>query len=499
MKFGHEYEKVLASEGFPKQWLVSAIDYKFLKKCIKKIHKELQELGLDAQTIQKLSDPWDKSRNGAAKSAAERHDFYSAQPPHLDAIPEEFTPQLRVLVDRRTYTPLDATLAPETRQNLQKLAQHEVITAEHQAHWQQHARDEAPEQSQDPELHQEPTLSEPIDPKNVTWLQIPLASAKYFFDLLGPKLQELEQLREAETLKLEEEILELGARVEDVVEPVREGFEAKRRVSYRDLYFWREMFRLYLENPVFYSHHEAKPGALTFAEAKTRLQAYDQQLRQTGLLGKMKTPAARIAAKQFLDLNVSILKIIGFQEMNAEAMRKILKKFDKRTHLEGQHFLADLRTKYPALLPPTATTTGAAPATTVNTKPCCTIGFANTIAHDMYSEITSKILGIVPQLDDWSCPVCLEMAWRPVSLGCCRALYCIRCIIRLQDDETKRCPACNAETVLKADARNLNFEAMDFLEKYFPLETKKRQKENETASLAREYGEEFVKPGCAVM
>ncbi|KAI7383820.1 hypothetical protein KC336_g18298, partial [Hortaea werneckii] len=86
------------------------------------------------------------------------------------------------------------------------------------------------------------------------------------------------------------------------------------------------------------------------------------------------------------------------------------------------------------------------------------------------------------------------------SLGCCRALYCIRCIIRMQDDKTQRCPACNAEgTVMRADARNLDFEAIDFLEKYFPLETKKRQKENETASLARQYGEEFVKPGCRII
>lgn len=500
MKFGHEYEKVLASEGFPKEWLGSAIDYKYLKKCIKKVHKELQELGLDAPTIQKLSETWERSNEASQRAAQSRHEFYSAEEPQLNTIAEEFTPQLRVLVDRRTGTPLDATLAPETQESLQRLARSEMVTPEGQVHPPQHATHGC--NAQQLALSKERTNSSALDAVDARWIQIPLASAKAFFDLLGPKLEELEQLREAETHKLEDEILDLGARVEDVVEPVRDGFEAKRRVSYRDLYFWREMFRLYLENPVFYSTNENNAGALTFTEAKKRLEAYDQRLRETGLLAKMKTPAAKKAARQFLELNVDILKIIGFQEMNAEAMRKILKKFDKRTHLEGQPFLHDLQTRYPALLPPTASTTPTQPNQAVGfpaSRACCTASFATSIARDLSAELTSKILGIVPQLDDWNCPVCLEMAWRPVSLRCCRALYCIRCIIRMQDEGTARCPACNAESVGQADARNLDFEAMDFLQKYFPLEARKRQRANEVENLKAQYGEEFGKPGCEVM
>jgi len=113
--------------------------------------------------------------------------------------------------------------------------------------------------------------------------------------------------------------------------------------------------------------------------------------------------------------------------------------------------------------------------------------------------MVSKVLAIVPQLDDWICPVCYSMAWRPVNLGCCRSVFCITCVIKLQDEGMARCPMCNADSVMKADGRNIDFETMDFLEKYFPLEVKTRQKENEKASLARDYGEEFVKPSCAIM
>jgi E3 ubiquitin-protein ligase BAH len=481
MKFGQEYAAALAREDFPQHWLDSAIEYKQLKKCIKKVQRELASIGLDAPTIEKLAQ-WLETPDEHQGDGDKSKDAGSAA--DLNTIPEEFTPQLRVLVDSKTGTPLDATLAPETRANLEKLARSELLIAGRRAEL-GHT------------LHRVTTLQAQVEgdsasdesdretPTETRWIQIPLVSAKNFFDTLGPKLDELEALNEAEEKKLEMDILDLGDMVENVTEPVREGFEARRKISYRDLYFWREMFRLYLEKPIFYSETERNRGALSFDEAKRNLQAYDEQLRASGLLAKMKTPLAKRAAQRFLDLNVDILKIMHFQEMNARAMRKILKKFDKRTHLEGQMFMAAVRKRHPALLT-SGSNTGS--------------GFANAIARDLQAELSTKVLAIVPQLEDWTCPVCLGMAWRPVSLGCCRSVFCIRCIIHLQDQKMMRCPCCNTETVMSADGRNLDFETMDFLEKYFPLEVKKRQKENERALLERNYGEEFVRPPqCTVM
>lgn len=488
MKFGQEYQKTLATEDFPEHWRESAIQYKNLKKCIKKIHRELQAIGLDAGTLNHLSE-WMEQPVLERNASHDSKGYYSASLPALAAVSEEFTPQLRVLVDSKTGTPLDATLTPETRESLQKLARHEMVTAGRREHIGGPVQPPASSERRGSDWSERDATprNQSLSAEDARWVQVPLASAKDFFDMLEPKLQELEVLRTAETQKLEEEILDLGDAVEDVVEPVREGFEAKRDVSYRDLYFWREMFRLYMEKPIFYSETEARRGALTFNEAKSRLQEYDNQIRSIGLLAKMKTPQAKKAAKQFLDLNVDILKTMHFQEMNARAMTKILKKFDKQTHLEGQLFLRNLRTKYPDLLT-NGKNNGKSPG-----------GFANSIARDLNAEIATKVLAIVPQLDDWNCPVCYAMAWRPVSLGCCKSVFCIRCIIHLQDEGMKRCPVCNQETVMHADGRNIDFETMDFLQKYFPLEAKKRQKENERAALIREHGEEFVRPLCRVM
>jgi hypothetical protein len=478
MKFGHEYEAVLASHGFPPEWIETAVEYKNLKKCIKKVHRELDKLGLDHQTLASLNS---LASCGPAQKTPKVKDYYAGTRPALTSIPEEFIPQLRILVDSKSGAPLDAKLAPETRVSLQKMAMHEMLVSGRRENGRH--RPAVDDADHDRTSQRSNSLASIPEPPDARWVQVPLPSAKDFFQMLEPNLMKLDELRDAETHHLQDEILDLGEAVENVVQPVREGYEAKRGVSYRDLYFWREMFRLYLETPIFYMETERRRGALTYPEARSNLEAYDRRLRDTGLLDKMRTPAAKAAAQSFLDLNLHILTIMHFQEMNTRAITKILKKFNKRTRLdEGQQFVSNLRLKYPAI----ATTSTAG-------------GFADSIARDLHAEIGSKVLAIVPQLDDWICPVCYGMAWRPVNLRCCRSVFCIRCVIQLQDMGKIKCPMCCAQTVMRANGMNIDFETMEFLEKFFPMEVKKRQKENERAMLVRDYGEDFVKPSCMLM
>lgn len=54
MKFAHEYEAALKKEGYPDRWVKSAISYRQLKKCIKKVVKELSRIGLDPKTLGQL-------------------------------------------------------------------------------------------------------------------------------------------------------------------------------------------------------------------------------------------------------------------------------------------------------------------------------------------------------------------------------------------------------------------------------------------------------------
>lgn len=54
MKFAHSFSQVLEEEDFPADWQAAAIRYRQLKKCIKKVQKELSELGLTAEILKSL-------------------------------------------------------------------------------------------------------------------------------------------------------------------------------------------------------------------------------------------------------------------------------------------------------------------------------------------------------------------------------------------------------------------------------------------------------------
>lgn len=54
MKFAHSFSQVLEGEDFPADWQAAAIRYRQLKKCIKKVQKELSELGLTAEILKSL-------------------------------------------------------------------------------------------------------------------------------------------------------------------------------------------------------------------------------------------------------------------------------------------------------------------------------------------------------------------------------------------------------------------------------------------------------------
>jgi hypothetical protein len=63
----------------------------------------------------------------------------------------------------------------------------------------------------------------------------------------------------------------------------------------------------------------------------------------------------------------------------------------------------------------------------------------------------------------------------------CGHLFCIRCIIYLQGQNRKDCPLCRKETVMTADSYSINYELLRFLETYFPMESHRKQRENEKA------------------
>ena len=69
--------------------------------------------------------------------------------------------------------------------------------------------------------------------------------------------------------------------------------------------------------------------------------------------------------------------------------------------------------------------------------------------------IETTLLRIVPSLDDYSCVICMNIAFKPVRLSCMH-LFCVRCLVKMQKRGEGNCPMCRARSVLGANACKLN-------------------------------------------
>jgi E3 ubiquitin-protein ligase BAH len=77
------------------------------------------------------------------------------------------------------------------------------------------------------------------------------------------------------------------------------------------------------------------------------------------------------------------------------------------------------------------------------------------IAKAICFKVNEELLTVVPQLNDYLCPVCFSIAYKPVRLRCLH-VFCIRCMITMQRARNRYCPMCRDDVVLEADNSTSN-------------------------------------------
>ena len=78
------------------------------------------------------------------------------------------------------------------------------------------------------------------------------------------------------------------------------------------------------------------------------------------------------------------------------------------------------------------------------------------MAKAVCAQVSTEVVKIVPQVDDYLCPVCLSIAYKPIRLTCGH-VYCIRCMIRMQQSKAKHCPLCRNDVIMDADSGRFNY------------------------------------------
>ena len=329
MKFGKEYEETLAKGGFPAEWVYSAISYRQLKKCIKKVREELLELGLDADTLGQLLQAFnDEEDQGARRNSGQPFEYrFSSESQSKGSstrsfgqgsgspeIFQGFRPKLLFAVDEETGEPVDAFLSPDTKQYLHHLAVTQQLTdvrITELSSSNSSIKDAYPS-SQDGEVRG--TIP------RTRMIEVPLTSDGVFFKRLRAELSGLEQMQAEEKEKLSAKVKGMGKLLCKSTEPARALSTHKS-----DLSVWREIFKLYMDYEIFFSTQELDHGARRSNQVHNRLEEFFDQLKKRNLEAKLKRKDSKTALNQFLALNVDLFKNLRFQEIEYKAMTKILK------------------------------------------------------------------------------------------------------------------------------------------------------------------------------
>ncbi|KAI1087755.1 SPX domain-containing protein [Rostrohypoxylon terebratum] len=451
MKFAQEFRKSLQQEGFPQRWVNSAVPYGQLKKCLKKVTSELQELGLDKDTLAQLA-------------TTEKDPFSVGFHYHLDGKATDskhFRPRLTFFIHLKDGVAIDAKLTPSTRDFLKKIASRTEDMVDPLAD------DEASFESSSPNFHGSEKASSPReDSSSFQQVEVPLVFDGEFFDILQTDVSNLDALQEEEQNRLGKEIVLLGQDINVATKPSR-GRKARG-----DLETWRQIFELYLDARVFFSTLESDHGARTSSQAIEQLRWFQGQVSSRRLIHSLRLENSRQAYNRFLNMNALLLQILKFQEINNLAVSKILKKFDKRTSLGvSRAFPISVRSSHI---------------------------LAGSVAKDVCAQMSTELISVVPQLDDYLCPICFAVAYWPVRLEC-QHIFCSRCLVKMSRKGERFCPLCRADVIMRAGMENFDSERAAFLREYFPKEVKEKIRANERERNKEIFGPDYSDSPCTVM
>ncbi|KAJ1957137.1 hypothetical protein GGI12_005108 [Dipsacomyces acuminosporus] len=272
-----------------------------------------------------------------------------------------------------------------------------------------------------------------------TQVTVRLQADQFFFDQLIKYIDRTHAFEQQYTKQYNSNVSAMGTELTAVTSPFKHDFE-----------IWREIFRLYMDADV-WSHAEGdfRPTN-TAKEGQERFAEYIRHITKLGLPNKFRDPLSAKLLMNFYKLNSELIHMKLLQEMNEEATRKIIKKHDKRTHLVA-------KTQFPQFVAIDATSLTKALIYTIHTN----------------------LVGIVPQLDDYLCPMCLSIVWRPLRLECSH-IFCSRCVVKASRRSMFNCPVCRAKgAIYRAGVNNIDNALLNFLKLYFPKEIKEKQRDTQ--------------------
>lgn len=221
---------------------------------------------------------------------------------------------------------------------------------------------EGAEESDEPEQKEE---TQEKHEKHIKTLVIELEQDDEFFKMLMEELKQVAMLQNVTAEKFKHDISDLESRMTKVAAPTQKT----------DMYNWRKIFSIYMDAQIFQGNAESDRTFRSVERAKKQMTWFVEQLGRADLLNKLKSKESKSAFEQFIALNTELITMKHYQMLNETAMRKILKKHDKRSGLTASQSFPEI----------------------VSTDSL----FSPKLATMLYATITSKLTTIIPQPEDY--------------------------------------------------------------------------------------------------
>ncbi|CAG8435951.1 5722_t:CDS:10 [Scutellospora calospora] len=198
---------------------------------------------------------------------------------------------------------------------------------------------------------------------------IELESDGKFFIILLEEIYQLNCLQKQNQDKFLTNLQNLQKLLIDVTSPFK-----------KDLYTWRKIFLIYIEDKIFVGNTEADRKERNWKFSQEQLACFIDKVNKNHLVKKLKDPSSKTVFEKFLKLNNSLVLMKQFQYLNQMATSIILEKHDKETHPNSISDFQHLVEKDSFL--------------SENTF--------KSLCHAM-----EQLTTIIPQLVDYNCPICL--------------------------------------------------------------------------------------------
>jgi len=242
----------------------------------------------------------------------------------------------------------------------------------------------------------------------------------------------------------------------------------------KDFLIWKKFFSIYKDFKVWELNDASQALKIPFSTLEAQFTAFINLLQKKKLSNRLATSESKETLLLFLEANKQLLSLLRFCELNRIAASKIMKKFKKAT--QKQLCLENAQSNISPLY--------------------------------NYPKITLtlwwNLLHTLPDIEDYLCAICFDILWYPTRLSCGH-YFCNYCCVRAQLRGKVHCPVCRSPGAMGS----ANIECKDpalsnYLKTYFPVEVKKKKKDQEMQRMIEEHSyaqgvECLAKLSCSIM